>query len=45
MIKKRKSKSVLTGLGRLQAVANRVSPGFVEQILRFASKTVDDGFK
>lgn len=45
MIKKRKFKLVLTGLGRLQAIVNRVSPAFAERILRFANKSVDDGFR
>lgn len=44
-IRQRKFKSVLTGLGRFEAIANRVAPGFVEQILKNAHKKVEEGLK
>lgn len=44
-IKKRKFKSVLTGLGRFEAIANRLAPGVVEYILRNRQRTLENRFR
>ncbi len=45
LIKRRKSKTVLTGLGHLQGILNRVSPHLVERLIRSAHKTVNHRFR
>ena len=44
-IRKRKFKLVLTRLGKFEAIANRIAPGFVEQILRRADKVAEEKFR